>query len=403
MIAEERAPGTVLHFAADWLPPSEVFVYELIRHLRRPGVVVAANKLQNIGRFGMDDLHTLAPIERFVRPIAARPCAFTAALGLLSRRRGVGLVHVHHGYRCEVVVPLVKRRRLPLVLSLHGHDVTGYLDERPAIYGGIARFVSAVVVPSKFLVDHAVSAGFDRSLVKVLPSGVDTSFFCASPLPSSEPVAVFVGRFVEKKGIDVLAQAWPRVQSVIPRARLRIMGFGPLEHIARSIPGRVTVEISPDRTAVRDAMRGARLIVSPSHTAPDDALESLLVVNLEAQASGRPVVTTRHGAIPEYVKEGETALLVPEGDAESLAEAMVRVLSDRDLASRLGSKGPEWVARFDVRRTTAAVDALYDELVSARYGQSGSFGSGRRDPATDRFSRCRMRDCTTSRPLNPGL
>jgi glycosyltransferase involved in cell wall biosynthesis len=355
--------GAVLHFKADWLPASEVFVYDLVRHLRRPPVVVSHNPLQNVERFPLADVRSLAPFERFVRPVAARPLAFSTALELLMHRRRVEVVHAHHGYRLEVLLPVIRRRGLPLVLSVHGHDVTGYLEHRPDPYREASELVSVVVVPSNFLVQHAVEAGFDADRIRVLPSGIDTSFFCATPIPGGEPVALFVGRFVAKKGLDTLARAWPQVQSAVPEARLRLLGYGPLEETARAIRGRVSVEIAPDRRAVRDAMQTARVVVSPSHEAPDDSLESLLMVNLEAQASGRPVVTTRHGGIPEYVREDETALLVPEDDADALAAALVRILRDDELAHRLGGAGPGWAQAFDVRATAARMDALYDELL----------------------------------------
>jgi len=366
-----RSPGTVLHFAADWLPPSEVFVHDLVRHLDWPGVVVGANPLQHTDRFPVPVLYGLWPIERYVHPVAIRPALTTAALSAVAWRHGVRLVHVHHGYRVEQVLGLVRRRRLPLVLSLHGHDVTGYLEQRPDAYRAVTGVVAAVIVPSRFLVAHAVAAGFDPARIHVLPSGVDTSFFSASPLPTGPPTALFVGRFVAKKGLDTLAAAWPAVRAAVPAARLRILGFGPLEALARSIPGDVTVELAPDRHAVRAAMRSARLVVSPSHRAPDDAVESLLMVNVEAQASGRPVVTTRHGGIPEYVVEGETALVVEEDDPAALAAALVRVLSDDELAQRLGAAGARWAATLDVRRTAARVGALYDELV----GEGARLGS----------------------------
>ncbi len=110
---------------------------------------------------------------------------------------------------------------------------------------------------------------------------------------------------------------------------------------------------------MRSAITAARAVVSPSRTALDDSVESLLVVNLEAQASGRPVVTTRHGGIPEYVDDGATALVVPEADPIELAAALVRVLTDDALAARLGAAGPAWAARFDVAGCAAALDDLY--------------------------------------------
>ena len=226
-------------------------------------------------------------------------------------------------------------------------------------------------MPSRFLARVALAAGFPAERMHVIPSGVDTAWFCPTPLPgaappgSDRPEVLFVGRFVEKKGLDVLAQAWPAVRASVPGARLRLLGFGPLEAMARAIPGDVDVVLAPTRHEVRGAMRRARLVVSPSRTAPGDAVESLLVVNLEAQASGRPVVTTRHGGIPEFVDAGRSALVVPEADAGALAAAIVRVLTDDDLATRLAAHGPTWAASFDVRRTARRVDDLYDEVLTA--------------------------------------
>ena len=352
----------VLHFVAHWLPPSEGFVHDLVRSLDRPAVVVASRPLENAERFPVDDVRTLAPLLGVV-PGPFQRKAVTARLLALAARREIGLVHAHHGYDCDRVLGLVNRRRLPFVLSLHGDDLTGFMDRAPGYYAPVRPFVDAVVVPSAFLAGYAVQAGFDEATIRVLPSGVDVEYFSPSPLPDGPPEVLFVGRFVEKKGLDVLARAWPVVQDKVAGARLRLLGYGPLEPLARSIAGDVEVSLRPDRAEVRDAMRRARVVVSPSRTAGhDDMVESLLVVNVEAQASGRPVVTTDHGGIPEHVQAGTTALVVPEGDADALAEALVAVLVDDALAARLGSAGPDWARRYDLRASAARMGALYDEL-----------------------------------------
>jgi colanic acid/amylovoran biosynthesis glycosyltransferase len=360
----DGAPAGVLHFVSDWLPASEVFVYDLVRHLRRPGVVVAATSTANLDRFPVAHLRSLRPVDRYLHPKALRPMARTAVLRWEVGRHGLGIVHAHHGYRLDIPAGLVRRRRLPLVLSAHGHDLTGYLEREPDAYRQLVDLVDAVVVPSRFLASLVPAAGFPAEKVHVIPSGVDMRRFAPTPLPTGDPVVLFVGRFVAKKGIDTLAAAWPEIARAVPEARLRLMGFGPLEPLARSIPGRVTVEVEPDTQAVSAAMREAYLVVTPSHRAPDDAVETLLMVNVEAQASGRPVVTTDHGGIPEYVRADETALVVEEADPEALAAAVVRLLEDRELAVRLGAAGPGAVVDLDVRVTSARVEALYDELLA---------------------------------------
>ena len=87
-------------------------------------------------------------------------------------------------------------------------------------------------------------------------------------------------------------------------------------------------------------------------------------MNLEAGASGRPVVSTQHGGIPEYVKDDHSGLLVPEGDAEALAAGIIRVLRDRALAERLAAGGVEQANTWDVNACAARMDDLYDELLA---------------------------------------
>jgi glycosyltransferase involved in cell wall biosynthesis len=286
----------------------------------------------------------------------------TLALGAVARRHRAAVIHVHHGYRAYEVIGTADRFRLPMVVSLHGHDATGHAWARPDVYARVLARADAVVVPSRFLVAHAVAAGAREESVHIIPSGVDTTWFTPSPLPPAAEV-LFVGRFVDKKGLDVLLRAWPEVRRAVPEARLRLLGYGPLESLARSGGPDVDVVLSPDREQVRQAIRRARVVVSPSRTASDDAVESLLIVNLEAQASARPVVTTRHGGIPEFVDDGHTALVVPEAEPGPLADALVRLLTDDELATRLALAGPAWTAQFDVARCTARVDDLYDSLV----------------------------------------
>jgi phosphatidylinositol alpha-1,6-mannosyltransferase len=188
-------------------------------------------------------------------------------------------------------------------------------------------------------------------------------------LPDGPPTAAFVGRFVDKKGVDVLLAAWPGVRAALPDAGLVLLGYGPLLDLVTRHAGADGVELvrpDPRRRAsqVRDVIANATVVASPSRTAADGDAESLVLANLEAQASGRAVVTTRHDGIPEFVTADETALVVEEGDADALAHALITVLGDRELAARLGAAGPARVSSLDARTCSARVDDLYDALVS---------------------------------------
>jgi glycosyltransferase involved in cell wall biosynthesis len=363
----DMAPATVLHYVQDWLPLSEQFVHSLVTRSRYRPVVVSRCTPSNRDAFPLRPVYSLGRL--FPPPRAGSDMerrALTAALGAIALRHRPRIVHNHHGYRVRDTIGLVHRLRVPWVLSLHGHDVLSHLREWPGDFGDAPQRADAIIVPSRWFGDRVVELlDVEPAKVRVIPSGVDTTLFTPTPIPDGSREVLFVGRFVEKKGLDVLLAAWPAVVAAVPEARLRLLGFGPLEGLARS--GGPSVEVELGRTSeraaqLRRALQRCRAVVTPSRTAGNGDAETLLLVNLEAQASGRPVVTTRHGGIPEYVDEGRTALIVPEGDADALADALIRVLADDELSARLAAAGPAFAAPLDLSRTAAQVDELYDEL-----------------------------------------
>ncbi|HWB66814.1 MAG TPA: glycosyltransferase [Mycobacteriales bacterium] len=357
---------TVAHYVERWLDLSAGFVAGHVARSRHRAVVISRDGWLNLDAFPHRPRHSLH-LLRNAAPERFKPAVLHAQLRLLLAAHRADVVHVHFGYAAADVPPVLAGR--PFVLSLHGHDVTGLLRADPHRYDRVVGDVSAVVVPSRFLAEAAVAAGFPESVIRVIPSGVDTAFFRPSPLPSGPPIVGFAGRLVEKKGIDVLLAAWPQVVATVPDAQLRILGDGPL---ADAIPTddprieRVLPDASRRGEQVRDLLQSAHVVVTPSRTAADGDGESLLLVNLETAATGRPVVSTRHGGIAEYVDDGRTGLLVNEGDSDAVAAAITRLLTEPSLAAALAAAGPAQAARWEAAACSARVDALYDELLAAK-------------------------------------
>ena len=344
-------------------------MHALVARSAHPAVVVSRDRPVDRSAFAGPEVRSLAWAGH-VRPARAVRAARSLGLEVVARGRHAQVVHVHFGYAAHDVLGLVRRRRLPLVLSLHGDDVTALPRLRPGHYDHLTGVVDALVVPSRWLAVRTAELGFAPDRTHVVPSGVDLVRFSPTPLPDGPPRVAFVGRLVEKKGIDVLLSAWPAVRAAVPGAELDVLGDGPLRSAvgaAAAAPGSGVTTHRPDparrHEQVQALLRGATVVATPSRTAADGDAESLLLVNLEAQASARPVVTTRHGGIPEFVDEGRSALVVPEGDARALAEGIASVLRDRALAARLGGAGPAVASRFTVERGAAAVDSIYDALL----------------------------------------
>jgi glycosyltransferase involved in cell wall biosynthesis len=179
------------------------------------------------------------------------------------------------------------------------------------------------------------------------------------PLPE-RPAALFVGVLERYKAVDVLADAWRLAAPRVPGASLHVVGRGALrevpERLVADLPGQTRWTEALPTPDVARALDESTVLVLPSRS------EGLGRVVVEAFCRGRGVVGSRVGGIPDIVEDGTTGALVAPGDASALADALVRVLSDRGYAERLGAAAHEavrpWLATPEeyARRIRELVD-----------------------------------------------
>jgi len=148
------------------------------------------------------------------------------------------------------------------------------------------------------------------------------------------PLIGTVGRLVPEKGLDTFVAASTIVKRRFSEARFLIVGDGPLRAELLALRSRLGLEdevvLLGQRSYVTRIVNSLQVFVMASRT------EGLPMVLLEAIALGRPVVATAVGGIPEVARHGYNTLLVPPDDPESLADAILRVLTDQELSARLG-------------------------------------------------------------------
>jgi colanic acid/amylovoran biosynthesis glycosyltransferase len=255
-----------------------------------------------------------------------------------------------------------------LVVSLHGHDllVEGRSMEEPRAL----LDADLVVVPSEFLAAAATNFGIPEERLRIIPSGVDVGRFRFAerhPPPGGGVIVTFAGRFVEKKGVLDAARALSIVSRRWPAVKPRFVGYGPLEGELRrlvadlGLPAQIRDGSSPD--AVASAFSETHMVITPSRTAPNGDAESLGLVNLEALASGVPVVTTRHGGVPEAVSS-DAAVMVGEGDVKALAAAIEDLLAKPSCWPSMGRAGRAHVTRhFDLAARTDEIEREYFALL----------------------------------------
>jgi glycosyltransferase involved in cell wall biosynthesis len=225
---------------------------------------------------------------------------------------------------------------------------------------GAVRRADGVRALSGFTASLAQAEG--REPLAVFPTYSDLGAFSGpcSRLPA-EPRLLFVGVLERYKGIETLARGWRQLSARLPQARLELVGSGS-EWPAAAELERSGVEwhrrLEPGE--IVQALDRARALVLPSNS------EGLGRVIIEAFLRCRPVVASRVGGIPDLVRDGVNGLLVEAGDAAGLAGAMERLLTDDELARRLGAAGHESAAAWtsSAEEYAARVLAMVEAVLS---------------------------------------
>jgi glycosyltransferase involved in cell wall biosynthesis len=365
-------PGVGI-FVGHWLPFSETFIYaQVAQHSGYAPRVLARGFTPYADRFPHQPVVVPRGLERWTYPWGGSR-RYRRAL------RDVSVIHAHYGLNGVVALPYAEAAGLPLVVTFHGHDVAGLFPENRNTlrYGRYQRWAprlfdraSRLLAVSEELADRLREAGAPAHKIHVHRLGVDLRGFSVPDRSGVGPTVLMVGRMVEKKGMADGIRAFARIAPAFPAARLRVIGDGPLrprlEQTAREAA--VPVEFSGvlDGAGVRRAMAEAQLLLAPSKVAPGGDREGLPIVLKEAGASGLAVLATRHGGIPELIRDGENGLLAPEGDVEGLAERLRALLSDPDLRLRLGRAARRSIETdWDGARQIARLEGHFDAVLSS--------------------------------------
>lgn len=292
---------------------------------------------------------------------------------------GPDIVHAHFAVDGLYALDAARALGCPLVTTLHGFDVTTRRDDflrsrRPALMryalrqSRLKRQGDLFICVSNFMLQRALAAGFPEARLVQHYIGIDPDDFRPSA-HEGPPRILHVARLVEKKGTRYLIDAFARVLPEVPDAELVIIGDGPLLSSLRQqaerlkLGGRICWMGAQPHAQVRRCMQEAGTLVLPSVTAMNGDAEGLGLVLLEGAASGLPVVGTRHGGIPEAIRDGETGYLVNERDSDQLSEALVALLKNAQLRRRFGENGRAMVAKhFHISKQSAVLADIYRRI-----------------------------------------
>jgi L-malate glycosyltransferase len=236
------------------------------------------------------------------------------------------------------------------------------------------RQVDAFIAASEAIRQMLVADGVPPERIVTVHEGIDVDHVAAAPavnlhealfLPHGAAIVGNVAALVPHKGQRYLIDAAHLVVQHAPDTRFVILGEGELrEHLAKQVHEHHLekhVLLPGFRTDVLGCIKAFDLFVMSSVT------EGLGTSLLDAMAAARPIVATTAGGIPEIIEHGVHGLLVPPRDAQALADAILRALTDAELRGRLGNAGFTRVNdRFTVERMVAATAAVYQRILSAQ-------------------------------------
>jgi colanic acid/amylovoran biosynthesis glycosyltransferase len=368
------------------LPLSETFIAEQIRHLRGVDVIALGIRLQNRDRFELPATFVVNPeasLRGRLRELVYITTGRAAALDTAIAREEVDLLHAHFGVEGLYALPFALRHQLPLITTFWGFDATMsrtklFLSGKPAwmryalFAERLRRRGTLFIAVSEFIRSRLLESGFppDRTIVHY--NGVDVSAFTPSDHETDGRTILSVGRLVEKKGMEYLIEAFARIAEEAPEVRLEIAGDGPLRRplerltSERGLAARVTFHGSLPHPAVAALMRKSSIVCQPSVTAANGDSEGLPTVILEAAATAKPVIGTRHSGIPEIIADETTGFLVPERDAAALADRLLFLLSSAELRRKMGEAGRKRIEReFDLRKQAKRLEEIYQETISS--------------------------------------
>jgi len=328
------------------------------------------DEVARAGRNGFVPKEALREIEKWGRQPDFLRLYQAVYIGIRLRERNLKHVHAHFaGLAARTAFWIKEFFGIPYSFTAHANDI---FAPRPFVIGldKLIDSASAVVTESDYAA-AILRKQFPRSSKKILRiyNGLDISQFHQSSFNAPIPLIISVGRLVEKKGFTYLIEACRRLNERGRSFRCEIIGEGPLKDslwsqiVENKLETIVRLMGAQTQKEIGQRLSAATVFCLPCVVEQDGGMDNLPTVIAEAMGSGLPVVTTPIAGVPEMVVDNVNGFLVPSADPASLADALDKVMGDKDLAQRLGANGRERAQDlFSIETSANALRELFKRL-----------------------------------------
>lgn len=289
------------------------------------------------------------------------------------------ILHAHFGPTGCLYLPLAKKLKRPLVVTFYGFDYRKLLHQRPVfrkkyreLFAGAARVIAA----SPLWQAELERMGCPPEKIALVRPSPDLERFPFAPRtkPAGRLHLVQVATFTPKKGHLVTLEAVRYALPDCPGLHLTLAGERYDAALSRQVWEYIGQHKLESSVAWLDTVEHGKMpaflagfdaFIHPSQRTPDGDHEAVCVVLLEAQATGLPVLATRHCDFPDQVRHGETGLLVEEGDAQALADAVRKFYWMENEPYQVFSRNARLLVeqQFDVRTSAAQLMKIYRDMI----------------------------------------
>lgn len=298
---------------------------------------------------------------------------FTYLFAKYLKNNQIDLVLANYGPMGAMLADACEQAGVPLAVHFHGFDAyhVETLKKFEVGYQKMFRQAQVLIAVSKDMQAQLIGIGASAAKVIWNPYGVNLEQFGGAKPEKQAPVFISVGRFTAKKSPQNVLKAFAQTHQVCPEARLLMVGDGELWEEAKQLANELAVsqEVTflgvKKPTEVASLLLEVRAFVQHSMRAANGDSEGTPNTVLEASATGLPIIGTRHAGIKDAVVEGETGFLVDEGDVKGMAEAMIRLANDAELAGKMGKAARGYmVEHFSLPHRTARLKEILSGVLN---------------------------------------
>ena len=310
--------------------------------------------------------------------------ALYRAIPLLSDR-SYDIIHCQFGTIGPVALKFRQTGILSgkIITTFRGIDISRHIQEQGEdVYDQLFVEGDFFFANCNFFRDRALKLGCDPNKIVVHGSGIDCSKFAFQSrfFPNNGKIRIATtGRLVEKKGIEYAIRAIAKIVDTYPNLEYNIIGDGELmkdfQQLIAELEVGDTIKLLgwKDSSEIANILDRSHIFIAPSVTAADGNQDAPVNTLKEAMAMGLPVISTFHGGIPELVEDGVSGFLVPERNADAIAEKLQMLIENPQLWDKMGKNGRKQVEeKYDMNKLNDELVSVYEQLLECQVRPSNS-------------------------------